>query len=99
MSNYRIIIEPTTEEVAKRLPEKLREGVECEGFVLLIDKADDHITAIQDIGRMDIASMIGNSAQLLACSHIAKAMHEAKDMERKCSISELLDDLTNKANR
>ena len=98
MSNYRIIIEPTTEEAAKSLPEELRRGCECSGFVLMADRTGDSFTAIQDIRRMEIAAMISSSAELLACSHIAKAVQEAKNIERSHSTSEFIRSLFDKAN-
>ena len=65
----------------------------------MADRPGSSTTVIQDIGRMEIASMIGGSAQLLACSHIAKAVQEAKGMEQSYSMSEMIKELADKANR
>lgn len=93
--NYRIIIEPISEQGAGNLPEELR-GVECTGFVLIADKGEHTTTAIQNIGRMPIATAISQTPALMACAHIAKAVREADGMERSACFGELLRGLDKK---
>ena len=94
MSNYRIVIEAISEHGKKELPEELRGGVECEGFVIIADKGEGSTTVIQDVNKIDIASSLACSNALMSAAHIAKAMREARKIENTpSSFADLLKEL------
>lgn len=81
--NYRITIEPISDEARENFPEELRGGIECEGYALIADKGSKTEVNIQSMSNGDIAIGIANTPCLLASAHIAKAMQEAREIEMK----------------
>lgn len=83
MNNYRIIIEPISERGEKELPEKLRGGVECEGFVLMSNTAAGNAVILQGVRRIDVAAGIASSDDLMAAAYVAKALRKSKKLFRE----------------
>jgi len=76
---YRIKVEVIGEERDDcKLDKKLKEGIECAGFVILADKEDSSSVLIHGVSTLDIATMIAPSGAMMAASILAKAMREGK---------------------
>ena len=80
--NYRIMIEPLTDEGAKEFPEELR-CLECEGFTLIATQEDGKAIAIQHMTKMGNAEAIAANTELFAASRIAAGIREAVEIEKK----------------
>lgn len=85
MYKYRIKVEAIGEgECKDMLDEKLTEGIECNGFVILGNM--DHkkgVTVKHDVNDIDIAGLIAEDANMLSASLIAKAMKDAYELKKK----------------
>lgn len=77
---YRVKVELVSGEDTE-LAKKLKEGIECEGFVILANREKDHHCVLHHISIMDIATMIAGNSYMLGAGILAKAMREAKDLK------------------
>ena len=97
MYKYRIKVEVIGEGEGKvKLDEKLTEGIECNGFVILGDR--DHkqgVTVMHDINDIDIAALIAENADILGASLIAKAMKDTYELKKKERAGDLFGKLLN----
>lgn len=97
MYKYRIKVEAIGEgECKDMLDEKLIEGIECNGFVILGDRDDNQgVTVKHDINDVGIAGLIAEDADMLGASLIAKAMKDACELKEKARAGDLLGKLLN----
>lgn len=84
MSKYIVKVEATDSSV--ELTKEFIDGIPCDGFVICADKGNGSSVAIHDVTLMDIAAMIGETSKLMSAAHIAKAMREAKAIERESEL-------------
>lgn len=84
MYKYRIKVEAIGEgECKDMLDEKLTEGIECNGFVILGDRGPKQgVTLKHDVNDIDIAGIIAEDAGMLGASLIAKAMKNACELKK-----------------
>ena len=87
--NYRIIVEPISEE-AQDLPDDFKSVIECSGFTLLADFGDKTMRCIQNVSVLDIAQAIFKESVLMQAAHIAKAMREAAQMKQSDRFSDFI---------
>ena len=81
-NNYRIMVEPLTEEGAEEFPEELR-CLECKGFMMIAVQEDGKQVAMQLVSKIDMAEAIARETALFAASRIAAGMREAMEIEEK----------------
>ena len=77
-----------------KIDQGLKDGIECNGFVILGNREDDSTSVIHHLSLIDMAFLILKEEKFMQASIIAKAMEEAKDWGRKSS-SNLLELLKN----
>ena len=77
---YRIRIEEIGESVG--LKDEMRE-IECDGFVIIGDRKNNTSVCVHNVSNMDIAVAIAGNSHLMGASIIAKALREAKDLEKE----------------
>jgi hypothetical protein len=92
MSKYRIRIEAL--DPSEELRAEYRIGIECDGFTIIGDKEDGANYSIHKMSTVDIAEAMVNSEDLLSAAIIAKAMAEAKRMEREMKAGKVLEAFT-----
>lgn len=81
---YRIRIECTDAEEQQKLDEKLKCGIECDGFALIANKSETTgSTLLLDISMIDLACLIAGNEDLTEASIIANALVEARDRKMK----------------
>ena len=96
MYKYRIKVEAIGEAEGKdMLDEKLTEGIECNGFVILGDRDKQGAIIKQDVNDIDIAGLIAEDADMLGASLIAKAMQDACELKKKSRAGDLFGKLLN----
>ena len=96
MYKYRIKVEAIGEVEGKAmLDEKLTEGIECNGFVILGDRDKQETIIKHDVNDIDIASLIAEDADMLGASLIAKAMKDAYELKKKSRAGDLFGRLLN----
>lgn len=95
MYKYRIKIEPIEGAGGAMISDKLREPIECDGFVILGDRGKRSVNVKHDINDIVIASIIAEDTDILGASYIAKAMREASEMQRKSAAGDLFGKLLN----
>lgn len=96
MYKYRIKVEAIGEGECKvMLDEKLTEGIECNGFVILGDRDKQGAIIKQDVNDIDIAGLIAEDADMLGASLIAKAMTDACELKKKERAGNLFGKLLN----
>lgn len=74
---YRIKVEVIGDEKDSEVVNRLREGVECDGFAIIANEGKRGKTLIHDISIIDLACIIEGSDELMGASVIAKALREA----------------------
>lgn len=95
MYKYRIKVELIGEGKAM-LDERLTEGIECNGFVIIGDRDDNQgVTVKHDVNDIDIAGLIAEDAGMLGASLIAKAMKDACELKEKACAGDLFGKLLN----
>lgn len=77
------------------LDEKLTEGIECNGFVILGDRDKQGTIIKHDVNDIDIAGLIAEDADMLGASLIAKAMKDACELKKNSRAGDLLGKLLN----
>ena len=83
MYKYRIKVEAIG-ECKDMLDEKITEGIECNGFVILCDRDHKQGAIVKhDVNDIDIAGLIAEDANMLGASLIAKAMKDAYELKKK----------------
>ena len=96
MYKYRIKMEAIGEgECKDMLDEKLTEGIECNGFVIIGDRDEQGDIIRHDVNDIDIAGLIAEDADMLSASLIAKAMKDAYELKKKERAGNLLGKLLN----
>lgn len=96
MYKYRIKVEAIGEgECKEMLDEKLTEGIECNGFVIIGDRDEQGDIIRHDVNDIDIAGLIAEDADMLSASLIAKAMKDAYELKKKERAGNLLGKLLN----
>ena len=82
---YRIKVEVIGQEDEKlKSDDTLRGGgVDCSGFTILLDHGDRSEAYIHRVNRIDIASAIAGSGELMAASVLAQAMREGRKYIRE----------------
>lgn len=97
MYKYRIKVEAIGEAECKdMLDEKLTEGIECDGFVILGDRDHKQGAIIKHgVNDIDIAGLIAEDADMLGASLIAKAMKDACELKKKERAGNLFGKLLN----
>lgn len=94
MMKYRIKVDGVTPDV--EVPEELRNGLECEGFFMSLDRDDIATTVIQGLNTVNMANMIAQNTDVLEAAIIAQGMEKARMMReaRKMTMLKgLLDNL------
>ena len=81
--NYRIKIEPISEEGEKNLSADLRNGIDCAGFTLIANMGTKTQIVIQRMSSHDLAEAFAGESKFMAAAHIGKAIREARDIEVK----------------
>lgn len=96
MYKYRIKVEAIGEgECKDMLDEKLTEGIECNGLVILGDRDKKGTIIKHDVNVIDIAELIAEDADMLGASLIAKAMKDAYELQKKARAGDLFGKLLN----
>lgn len=96
MYKYRIKVEAIGEGECKvMLDEKITEGIECNGFVILGDRDKKGAIIRHDVNDIDIAGLIVEDAGMLGASLIAKAMKDACELKEKACAGDLFGKLLN----
>ena len=94
MYKYRIKVEAIGEAEGKdMLDEKITEGIECNGFVILGNRDKQGAIIKHDVNDIDIAGLIAEDAGMLGASLIAKAMNDAYKLKRKERAGDLFGKL------
>lgn len=86
MANFKITVETLSPDVT--VAEKLRNGLECDGFFLggLIETSkttDVYTVSIYGLNTLNLATGITKSTDLLEAAIIARGMEEAHQMRAK----------------
>ena len=89
MAKYRIKIEAL--DPAEELRAEYRIGIECDGFTIIGDQEGGSDYSIHMMSTVDIAVALVNNEELLSAAIIAKAMAEAKRMEREMKADKVLE--------
>ena len=92
MAKYRIRIEAL--DPAEELRAEYRMGIECDGFTIITDNGDKTGLTIHEMSRDDIATTIAHDEDLLYAAIVAKAIAEAKRMEREMKAGKVLEAFT-----
>ena len=87
-NNYRITVEPLTEEGKREFPGKLR-SFECEGFTIITRGEGVNMVCIQSMNKTENAAAIFQDKSLFASSKIAEGMYKAEKIE--CESVSMLD--------
>lgn len=88
-NTYRIKIEVIGGDGEHPIDERLLDGIECNGFVIIGDQGESSTVIIHHLTVRDIADSIAHEDSLLAASVIAKAYNEANDMIGKRKMNSL----------
>jgi len=76
---YRIKVEVLREEEDEcKFIEIIRGGLNCSGFVILLDNGDCGSVIMHNVNKIDIANAIASNSHLMDASLIAKAMRDGK---------------------
>lgn len=87
---YRIRIECTDAEEQQKLDEKLKCGIECDGFALIANKSKTTgSTLLLDISMVDLACLIAGNEDLMEAAIIANGLDEAHERKMKSVGNEL----------
>lgn len=90
MTKYRIKVEALDENV--ELNQKYIDGIEAEGFCMLVKREDEYMVAVEGMCVEEIADAMSRDAKVTAAGIIAKAKREAIDM---CAHDEMGNALRN----
>lgn len=78
---YRIKVEAIGNEEVTRELEKILEGEECEGFVMILRKPDGRSCVIMhEVSKTEFAEMIECDKDVMAAAYIAEGMHKAREL-------------------
>lgn len=80
MANFRIKVEALNPEM--KVAEDLRNGLECDGFFMGLDRGDIDTSSIHNLSPVDMAIMIAKHTDLLEAAMIAHGMEEAQLMKK-----------------
>lgn len=67
---YKVTVQPVGED-AGDVPQKLQDGILCEGYMLIADRGGSMTTAAQKINTIDIADVITDDDDLLSAAKVA----------------------------
>lgn len=76
---YRIKVEIVDEgDEPQELHKALKEGIECNGFALLLKKEKGGTVSMHNVSNIDLAQIMAVDGDLMASSLVALAMREGK---------------------
>lgn len=79
---YRIKMEVLDQENGHPLPKSAQDGIECDGFVLMLKRGENvGKNIVFDVNTMDMANMIAGDDNVMAPAIIAKALRDAHDIQ------------------
>ncbi len=82
---YRITVEVIGDEKGHEIGDALQGGVECDGFAIIAKDGEGGYVVIHSFSNIELACMIAGNDHLMGLSVIAKALREAKTIQKEKS--------------
>ena len=81
---YLVKVEVIGEEgEGKKLSDRLKEGIECDGFSFILEQEDGKTVVMHQITTMEVAMAMAKSDELMPACYIAEGLHKAEEIQKK----------------